>query len=188
MLTTDRLFLRELTPDDRALFLRMYTNEDLMSYIREPMSVQDADQMLTERLQPWRKRDTFWLTLVIESKASRESLGVIALRTDDLEANRAEVGYLLIEEHQGNGFATEALAALVEYAFLELNFQKLTATCVCENIASRRVLEKAGFRKEGHLSHHMRLGGIWMNCDLFGFVRPDGVEFDSVIARHLHLE
>ena len=58
----------------------------------------------------------------------------------------AELGYWIGEEYQKRGFATEASQALIERAFGELNIERIFATFKKENAASRRVLEKLGFR------------------------------------------
>ena len=59
-----------------------------------------------------------------------------------------EVGYHITKEATGNGYATEALNALLEFAKTEKNLTKVYGICVSENIASKKVLEKCGFEKE----------------------------------------
>ena len=57
-----------------------------------------------------------------------------------------EVGWLIDTRWQGKGLATEAGAACIEYAFRELGFERVVSICTAENAASRRVIEKLGFR------------------------------------------
>lgn len=59
-----------------------------------------------------------------------------------------EVGYHIAKEFTGNGYATEALTAFVEYEKAEKNLDKVYGICVSENVASQKVLEKCGFTKE----------------------------------------
>lgn len=59
-----------------------------------------------------------------------------------------EVGYHIAKEYTGNGYATEALKALLEYAETVKKLERVYGICLSENVASKRVLEKCGFMKE----------------------------------------
>ena len=59
-----------------------------------------------------------------------------------------EVGYHVAKEHTGNGYAAEALEAFLEYMKAEKELDKVYGICVSENLASKKVLEKCGFKKE----------------------------------------
>jgi len=79
----------------------------------------------------------------------------------DVEANwgTAEVGYSVDPDHWGNGYATEAVALLTEYAFDERRLEKLAATVYEHNPASMRVLEKGGWHEEAVLEREAFVGG-----------------------------
>ena len=59
-----------------------------------------------------------------------------------------EVGYHIAKEYTGNGYATEALKALLEYAAMVKKLERVYGICLSENVASKKVLEKCGFTKE----------------------------------------
>ena len=59
-----------------------------------------------------------------------------------------EVGYHVAKKYTGQGYATEALLALIQFAKSEKNLDKIYGICVSDNVASKRVLEKCGFKKE----------------------------------------
>lgn len=63
-------------------------------------------------------------------------------------AEGAEVGYHIAKEFTGKGYATEALKVFVDYVKAEKGLEKIYGICVSENVASKRVLEKCGFKKE----------------------------------------
>jgi ribosomal-protein-alanine N-acetyltransferase len=71
------------------------------------------------------------------------------VHTVDTRSRTARVGYYVLPEQQGNGYASEAARLLVEYAFDELNMHRVEATVQGDNPASKRVLEKLGFVHEG---------------------------------------
>ncbi|QGY38765.1 GNAT family N-acetyltransferase [Pseudodesulfovibrio cashew] len=72
-----------------------------------------------------------------------------AIRGTDVQAHTATIGYWLGVDYWGKGIATEMVARLVDYMTLETDIEQLTATCYGWNPASARVLEKAGFEREG---------------------------------------
>jgi len=77
--------------------------------------------------------------------------------------DRAELGYWIGPPFQNRGFATEAARAAIGYAFDELGLHKVTVGCIVENTASRRVIEKLGFRFLGEQRDHAFRFGRWWN-------------------------
>lgn len=82
-------------------------------------------------------------------RVDEEIAGWGTVHTVDTRSRTARVGYYVLPEHQGNGYASEAARLLVEYAFDELNTHRVEATVQGDNPASKRVLEKLGFVHEG---------------------------------------
>ena len=76
------------------------------------------------------------------------AIGAVSTR---VARHAADVGYLLDRRHWGHGYATEAARAIVEWAFSKPSIRRVWATCDTENVASARVLEKAGLQREGTL-------------------------------------
>jgi RimJ/RimL family protein N-acetyltransferase len=77
--------------------------------------------------------------------------GIGFVRGSDIERYSAEIGYWLGEAHWGRGIVTEALILVTEHAFRDLNLLRLFAVPFSDNMPSIRVLEKAGYRREGIL-------------------------------------
>ncbi len=75
----------------------------------------------------------------------------------------AELGYIFDPAYAGQGYATEAVAAIVAHAFDRLGVRRITAGCFADNLASVRILEKVGMRREQHGvgdSWHAELGWV----------------------------
>jgi len=89
-------------------------------------------------------------------------------------AETGTLGYWIGQRFAGRGHATAAVAAMVAYAFNELNLHRVEAACVPDNAASRRVLEKTGFQLEGQARAYLKINGAWADHLLFGVVN-DGV-------------
>jgi ribosomal-protein-alanine N-acetyltransferase len=79
---------------------------------------------------------------------------------------------VLARRSWGNGYATEAAAAVLAFAFGPLGLHRVAATCDPANIGSRRVLEKSGLQYEGHLRDYLRIRGEWRDRLLFAALRP----------------
>ena len=82
-------------------------------------------------------------------------------------SNSARIGYWMGQAHAGKGLMSEALAAILPYCFGTLGLHRLEAACIPRNAGSRRVLEKAGFAREGMLRSYLRINGIREDHELY---------------------
>ncbi len=89
-------------------------------------------------------------------------------------AQMAALGYWAGEMYAGRGYITAAVRASVRFAFDDLNLHRVEAACQPDNIASRRVLEKAGFTQEGFAHGYLKINGQWRDHVLFGVVGGAG--------------
>jgi [ribosomal protein S5]-alanine N-acetyltransferase len=84
----------------------------------------------------------------------------------------AFLGYAIDEAHSGRGYATQAVGRATDLAF-EHGLHRVQAAVVPENAASRRVLEKSGYRYEGRALRYLRLDGRWRDHDIFAVTVED---------------
>ncbi len=99
--------------------------------------------------------------------------GWITLVVSNWEHGLSEVGYALSTAYQARGLMTEALALLLADLFTNTNLERIEARCAVENDASRRVLEKNGFRLEGQLRGYFKLRGRRIDNYLFALLRDE---------------
>jgi len=103
-------------------------------------------------------------TFALELKENRKVIGSVGLEARDVELdidrNRKgrEIGYVLNKDYWGRGFMPEAVKAVIDYCFKELDFDWLTCGHFIWNDQSRRVVEKCGFRYVKDVIHHTRFG------------------------------
>ncbi|HDS9360187.1 TPA: GNAT family N-acetyltransferase [Enterobacter cancerogenus] len=170
-LTTARLRCSPLLAADWPFFLALQQNAEVMRYVAQDRSVADIRDAFDARLQPWKPGSAHWLCLVVRDAQDDMPLGVTGYvhREDDC----AEVGFLFAPPAQGKGYGYESLKALCDFAFAGGGIRRLTATVTSGNIASRRVLEKVGFRLEGELRESYFLAGRWHNDWLFGLLKNE---------------
>ena len=84
------------------------------------------------------------------------------------DAHSAEFGYWLARSYRGHGLMPRVIRTFSDYAFQQLRIHRLFATPFASNLASHRVLEKAGFQREGLLRHHHLKQGIYLDAIIYG--------------------
>ncbi|MCP3739373.1 GNAT family N-acetyltransferase [Rossellomorea sp. BNER] len=82
------------------------------------------------------------------------------------------IGYFLDKKHNGKGYTTEAVKLMVEYAFEKLHIHRIEAGVIPHNIGSIRVLEKAGFHKEGIAIKNVKINGRWEDHQVLAIINP----------------
>jgi ribosomal-protein-alanine N-acetyltransferase len=85
----------------------------------------------------------------------------------------ASLGYWLGLSHVRQGYMTEAVRAVIPFAFHELRLHRLEAACMPTNSGSIRVLERCGFEREGYARRYLRINGEWEDHILFARIADD---------------
>ena len=85
----------------------------------------------------------------------------------------SSLGYWIGQCHVGQGYMTEAMQAVLRYGFDHLSLHRIEAACVTDNEASRRVLEKSGFRREGMAIKYLCINGHWRDHYTFAILLDD---------------
>ena len=112
------------------------------------------------------------LRLGIVLRESDTLCGGVGLRIES-DHRRAELGYWIGVPYWGDGYATEASRALVDYGFGTLGLHRIFASHFANNPASARVLRKIGMRHEGSLRAHVLKWGEFLNLEMYGMVVSD---------------
>ncbi len=102
-----------------------------------------------------------------------DAAGWITLVVSNWEHGLAEVGYALSTSYQGRGVMSEAVQLLLDDLFHNTLLERIEARCATENVGSQRVLEKNGFRREGHLKGYFKLRGRRVDNFLYGLLREE---------------
>jgi [ribosomal protein S5]-alanine N-acetyltransferase len=168
MLITPRLRLRELEALDFAALRAIDDDPEVQRYrggrVIAPEQTRDyLERVMAERTRAPRLRHHFGLTLA----GADEVIGGCWLVITSPEWREAELGYQLNRRHWGRGYATEAARALLGFGFEQLDLHRIYAKCHPENLASQRVLEKAGMRHEGQLWECAAAADDWCALNLY---------------------
>ena len=174
-LTTDRLVLRRIAVSDY---------KDMYEYSRLPQvtkyllwSEHPSEQYTYEYLQrinsAYKKGD--FCDWAVTLSDSGKMIGTCGFTSFDYENDRAEVGYVLNPAYWGQGIATEAVMAVMEFGFKELGANRIEAHFIEGNNASLRVMEKCGMRFEGMLRQYMLVKGEYKNIGFAAVTRDSFV-------------
>lgn len=172
-LESGRLFLRALCLDDQDAIWQYASDPEVTRYTLFDFhqSPKQTREWLQFVIDAYARCDTAVWAIVV--KDSRQVAGTCGIRNFDPTAARVEMGYALARRYWGMGVATEAVRVMLPCCFGSLGLNRVEAKCVPEHVASRRVLEKAGFQFEGILREDEYFKGRFQDLALYSCLRRD---------------
>lgn len=114
-----------------------------------------------------------WLQIAVARAGDDALVGDCAFSPQPNEARTVEIGFTVAPEHQGRGYAREAVSLLLRCLFGQLGKHRVTALCDPRNAPSVRLLEAVGMRREGHLVESTWSKGEWTDDLLFAILRRE---------------
>lgn len=172
---TKRLTIRELAETDIDHIHRLHSlpETDEFNTLGIPDSIQTTGKLVAEWVAGQTARPRISYVFCIELVDTHQFIGLIALIKGKPAFRNAEVWYKIHVAHWQNGYATEALAKLIEVGFNELNLHRIEAGCAVENTASGKVLQKAGMTKEGRKRKNLPIRGEWKDAFSYAILDED---------------
>lgn len=175
---TERMTLRLPQHNDWAAWMQLRRDSAAFLTPWEPVWSHDhlARRSFTNRVY-WAQRaegQGTALPLLMFRREDQALLGAITL--DNIRRGPAQagmLGYWVGAPHARQGFMREAILAVSHHAFTVLDLSRLEAACLPENVASRGVLEKCGFKYEGVAQSYLQINGRWRNHVLYANLRAD---------------
>jgi len=151
---SERLYTRYFTMNDLDSFFRLNGDEEIVRYIRAPKSYEECRSFLAQVIEWYNGPKINW-RIALLSKENNQVIGTFAIipigNTADMQ-----LGYSLLKEHWGKGYATEITEAGLRYAFKKLKYPSIAAITELANSASQKVLLKCGFHLEAEYEEEGR--------------------------------
>ena len=171
---TERLLIRPFRSDDTAGLVARRNDPAVAKYQNWllPFTSEQAEKLVSELIAMEGPENEKWWMAIVADAASGETLGDLAVHLT-WEGRTAEVGYTFATAHWGQGYAVEALTALIEYLFDDLDVTRVFGMLHPDNPASAMVLERAGLLFEGHTKSSFWLGDEVSDDWIYGLTRPD---------------
>jgi [ribosomal protein S5]-alanine N-acetyltransferase len=172
-LQTERLVVRLARHSDLPALLDINGDEQITRHLpydtwRDMADAQAWFDRATARHQAGDGRQ-----FVIALRDTGQVIGACLLFRYDQANGRAEIGYLLGRRWWGAGYAQEATAALIRYAFEELGLRRVEADIDPRNLDSARLLERLGFSPEGVLRQRWNVKGRTSDAAIYGLLREE---------------
>lgn len=137
--------------EDAEFGFLLSNDPDVNRYFRRSSNLETFEQTV-QSIRDLKERPEKDRVFAIISSDVEKCIGSIGLHDIDWRSGNAHLSYVIAKEFWGKGYTTEAAALLIEYAFVTLNLRKLYTSVFDPNIASKRVLEKNGFKESGRLT------------------------------------
>lgn len=169
-LETERLVLTRLSIDDAPELFQLRSDPQVMKFIAKSLMISiDEALAIIEKLNNNVEQNIslFW---AIRLKGKKKMIGTSCLWNIQLHNHRAEIGYELLPEYHRMGFISEAVSAVINYAFNELKFHSLEAYINPDNTASIGVATKNGFIKEAHFKENVFFNGGYSDSAIYSLI------------------
>lgn len=173
ILQTTGLVLRQVVLADVPEILFLRSNDQVMQYIdrEKAKTVEEAAIFIQGIIDLYEKSDALMWGISLPENPEK-LIGTIGYWHMQKEHYRAEIGYTLHPAYWNRGFISEAIPAVVAYAFGPMQLHSIEARIGPENGASARVLEKAGFTKDGYFKEDYYFKGVFKDTAVYSIVKP----------------
>jgi len=159
-LVGERIILRELEEGDLDSVHEYASDPEVTRFTHwGPNSLKATKNHMIEVLRYQREPDRMKYDLAIEHIGDGKLIGKCSLFIEDRDKALGSIGYVLNKDYWGKGYVTEAAKLILKFGFEKLNLKKIIGRCDIDNIASCRVLEKIGMKKEGVLPNFKKAKG-----------------------------
>ena len=173
---TDRLLIRPFQSSDCEEVFAYLSDEETMYYLPEG----PFDEEATRRWITSREKDGEAYAVVLRESGRVVGHVVFERYFGD---HTYEIGWIFHRSVRNRGIATEAARAVIAYAFEEKALHRIVATCQPENVASYRVMEKLGMRREGSYKQCIPHGDTWWDEYSYAILRSEYERANDIARR-----
>ncbi|MBC1483343.1 GNAT family N-acetyltransferase [Listeria sp. FSL L7-1485] len=180
-ITGERIYLKpfQLTDIDQKLAFHLKNKAFFENYSMERderFYTIEEQQALILRLEDFAANDVeyYYGIFLKETDVLIGTINLFSILRESLQS--AFIGYFLDKEHNGNGYATEAVKLMVDFGFDILGLHRIEAGVMPKNERSKQVLLKAGFHLEGLAIKNVRINGTWEDHQVLAIINPEDLK------------
>ena len=169
----EHITLRGMTAADAEDLFVLRSNPHIMHYVPRPLAthVDEATQLIAAIQQGFDEGNS--LTWGIADNTTNRIIGTMGFWRIEQDNHRAEIGYLLHTDYQGNGLMQAAIQQACRFVFDTLPLHSIEAKIDSTNIASWKTIERCGFRREAHFRENFFHKGKFVDTYVYGLLRSD---------------
>ncbi len=172
---TERLILRSFKESDaQDMFENWANDEEVTKYLTWPphKNVHTSRAILADWINSYKKNEYYQWGIMF--KDINQVIGSISVVHISNENEHCEIGYCIGRKFWGKGIMTEALRAIIKFLFSQVGFERIQTIHHSENVASGKVMKKAGMQYEGRKRHFLKnLAGVFVDCESYAIIRED---------------
>lgn len=174
-LKTDRLILRSFLEEDLQRFSEYCSDPDIARYQswNTPYHLEQAKYLFTEMGKTKPGAPGEWYQIAVERIDHPGIIGDCGYEIKRYDRQQAEIGFSFANQFQKLGYASEAVRGLLDYLFSTYNLHRVIAICDVENLASVRLMERLGMRREGHYIENVWFKGKWGSEYLYAILADE---------------
>ena len=175
---TERLVLRPYVDDDLAWLARLHGDPEVTRWLYwGPRGIDEVRSVLARKVAGLTlAADGDAISFAIELKETGETIGDAVVILTSATHEQGEVGYLIDPAHQGRGYATETARELLQIALGDVELHRACGRIESRNVASGRVLERAGMRHEATLVENEFVKGEWQSEGIYALLRSEWLD------------
>lgn len=176
-LDTPRLRLRRLAAGDIAAFVA-YRNEPSVARYQswDTVTTEEATDLVERQAKLEPGVPGYWFQFAVTLLPGLELIGDCGLHVDASDPRLGEVGFTFAPGHQGKGFASEALIAILRFSFESLKLHRVCAVVDRRNDPAVRLLRRSGLREEALFIQHRWFKGAWCDEHVFAMLASEWEE------------
>jgi RimJ/RimL family protein N-acetyltransferase len=173
LIASDRLVLRRFRSSDAETLAAYRSDPGVARYQSwtAPVTLEQA-RAIVSQLEAGDPARPGWFQYAVERTADKRHIGDVGVELND-NRMQAEIGFTLAPAYQGNGYAAEAVRAVLDHLFRIDGLHKVSAECDARNRASARLLERVGFTREGLLRSHTWIKNEWTDDLIYGLLAEE---------------
>lgn len=180
LITTEKLRIRNLEPDDLTDFHGYRSNPEVTRYQGfDVMTLPQAAEFIESQADKLFGQAGEWVQYAVERKEDHRLVGDCAIKLDHYEPRIAEIGLTISPLHQRNGYAREVLKGILGWLFEVKMIHRVVEIVDVRNEASIRLLESVGFRKEGYFLENIFFKGEWGSEYQYALLRREWLQLSG---------
>jgi ribosomal-protein-serine acetyltransferase len=140
-----------------------------MKWIDKVESLKDSISNIEMNIEEWDMKTDLHLGIFRDEVM----VGMISLHDINYLDHKAYIGYWLDEDNEGRGIMTDSVRALIEYGYAELELNRIEIRAGVNNLRSRAIPERLGFRQEGVIREAEYVNGIFIDLAIYGLLKDE---------------
>ena len=175
IIKTNRLILRPVELSDAKAIFHYRSNFDDNKYQGWiPYSINDVKEFIKIKITPFFNTENTWFQFAITTIHDNRLIGDVGVHFFS-NGNQVEIGCTLDKDFQHNGYATEAIRGLIDHLIFKLKKHRITASVDPRNVASIRLIERMGFKKEAYFKQRIFIRGEWTDDVIYSILKEDWI-------------